>query len=56
MQAPEIESALNETRNQARLLGINGTPGLIIDNQLVGSQMPYEQLLATVDAAAKNSR
>ncbi len=42
------DKIIDETRNLAQELGINGTPAFIIDNQLVPGAAPYEQLMASV--------
>jgi protein-disulfide isomerase len=49
MASPEVEASLQATRLQAQTLGIRGTPGLIVNGQIVSAQMPYEQLLRLVD-------
>ena len=42
------DKVIDETRNLAQQLGINGTPAFIIDGQLVPGAVPYEQLAAGI--------
>lgn len=44
----EHDKIIDETRNLAQELGINGTPAFIIDGTLVPGAAPYDQLAASV--------
>lgn len=49
--APEIEEQVKQTYELADRLGIQGTPGFVIGDQLVRGYVPGEELLAAVEAA-----
>jgi protein-disulfide isomerase len=51
MAAPEIDAKIAANKGLAASLGIQGTPGVIIGNQLVPGNVPYERLVQLVDEA-----
>lgn len=44
MAKPEVTAALDQTRGLAEKLGISGTPGLIIGNEIVPGAIEYDEL------------
>lgn len=44
MDKPEVSAALDKSRKLAEELGIRGTPGIIIGNQLTPGAIPYDEL------------
>lgn len=53
MSAPEIAENIRTTYALARELGINGTPGFIIGNEITRGYVPYDQLKEMVERARK---
>jgi protein-disulfide isomerase len=51
MNSPTVQTSLTATRGLAQSLGISGTPSLIIGNQVVVGNLPYEQILTFVQQA-----
>jgi protein-disulfide isomerase len=51
MAAPEIEVKIAATKTLAMTLGIQGTPGVIIGNQLVPANVPYERFVQLLEEA-----
>ncbi len=45
-----MKTHLDDTRRLALELGINGTPGFVIGDQIIPGAVPYAQLQAAVDA------
>ena len=48
------DKVIDETRELAQTLGINGTPAFIIDDTLVPGAAPYDQLVAAVKGVRDN--
>lgn len=48
------DKIIEETRNLAQTLGINGTPAFVIDGELVPGAAPYDQLANSVKAVREN--
>ena len=53
MMSPEIDAKISANKALAASLGIQGTPGVLIGNQLVPGNLPYEQLLQLVQQAPR---
>lgn len=51
MMSSTVQNTLNSTHGLAQNLGISGTPSLIIGNQVVVGNLPYEQILTFVQQA-----
>lgn len=51
MNGAAVQAALASTRNLAQNLGIGGTPSMVIGNQVVVGNIPYEQILFFVQQA-----
>ncbi|MBH64471.1 MAG: hypothetical protein CL569_18885 [Alphaproteobacteria bacterium] len=51
MEAPEIEEIISRNYAQAEALGIQGTPGFVIGDQVVPGYINREQLTAFIDEA-----
>ncbi len=53
MRDPAIESGLKQVMDVADELQINGTPSFVVGEQVVVGAVPYDQLLADIDAVHK---
>ena len=51
MEAPEIENIISRNYAQAKTLGIQGTPGFVIGDQVIPGYIDREQLAALVEEA-----
>lgn len=54
MQDPAIEAYLDETIKLADALGINGTPGFVVGEQVIAGAIPAEAMRQAIDLARKN--
>lgn len=54
MQDPAIDAYLDETIQLAGALGINGTPGFVVGNQVIAGAISKEAMLQAIDLARKN--
>lgn len=55
MQAPEILDAIGRNRRLAAALGIEGTPALIVGDQVVGGAVPLDDLKAMIAQSRRRS-
>jgi protein-disulfide isomerase len=55
MNAPAIEAKIAANKALASNLGIQGTPGVIIGNQLVPGTLPYDRLVQLIEEAKSQS-
>lgn len=55
MQAPEILDAIGRNRRLAAALGIEGTPALIVGDQVVGGAVPLDDLKAMIARSRRRS-
>lgn len=55
MQAPEILDAIGRNRRLAEALGIDGTPALIVGDQVVGGAIPLDDLKAMIARSRRRS-
>lgn len=49
MADPEIETNIMKTKYLVQVLGISGTPGFVIGNQIIPGYIPYERLREIVE-------
>lgn len=56
MQSPAIEKELDNNRKLAKSLNINGTPGIIIGDEIAPGAIPLEDLKAKVASARMNKK
>ncbi|MAG95274.1 MAG: DsbA family protein [Alphaproteobacteria bacterium] len=51
MMSPGVEAVIRRNRVQARKLGINGTPGFILGNQVLPGFVKFEQMMELIELA-----
>ena len=48
MEDPKIEENIMKTKYLVQNIGISGTPGFVIGNQIIPGFIPYEKLKAII--------
>jgi len=49
MEKPETQAVVERNQRLAQTLGIDGTPGFVVNDQILPGYMPYRGLAAAVD-------
>lgn len=55
-QSADVSNAIQLNRSLANDLGITGTPGFIVDDQLISGAIPYESMVETIAKKRANKK